>query len=389
VDAAARTNYSEFVVTRPLTDIPVPFVDLSHVHAALKDGFLESVASVVDTGAFVNGPAVVEFERDYAAYCGSRLCVGVASGLDAIRLALLAAGIEPGDGVIVPANTFIATFEAVTQAGGAPVVVDVSESDYNLDVAAVEAAITERTRFILPVHLYGQLADMRALGPIAARHGLAVVEDAAQAHGAERDGARAGSTGTAGAFSFYPTKNLGALGDAGALVTDDDELAAKVRALREHGQRVKYRHEAVGYTARLDTIQAAALRLKLPLLDGWTEERRAAARVYDEALHGVGDLTLPPVPAGSEPVWHLYVVRTADPSALAASLAEHRVASGRHYPEPAHLSEAYASLGYARGAFPVTERLADELISLPLFPGITQEQLAAVVDCVKEYFDRG
>jgi len=261
----------------------------------------------------------------------------------------------------------------------------VSEQDYNLDPAAVVAALTPRSRFLLPVHLYGQMADVVALEGIARRHGLAIIEDACQAHGARRDGLRAGAVGRAGAFSFYPAKNLGAMGDAGACVTDDGEIAERVRALREHGQRRKYEHDLEGYTARLDSIQALVLLRKLPLLDGWNEERRAAARFYAEALDGVGDLRLPPVPEGSEPVWHLFVVRTADPDRLAEFLRERGIHTGRHYPQPIHLSPAYAHLGNRAGAFPVTEALAAQALSLPLFPGITQAQLvsvaAAIVDC--------
>jgi dTDP-4-amino-4,6-dideoxygalactose transaminase len=325
------------------------------------------------------------FEDAFARYCGSAECVGVASGLDALRLALIAAGIEPGDEVIVPANTFIATFEAVTQAGGRPVPVDVDLEDYNLDVDACAAAISERTRFLLPVHLYGQLADMQRLAPLADERGLPIIEDACQAPGASRDGVRPGS-GRAAAFSFYPGKNLGAFGDAGALVTDDPELAARIRALREHGQRAKYRHELVGYTSRLDTIQALALHHKLPLLDGWNEERRQIARFYEEALTGVGDLVPPPVPKGSMPVWHLYVVRTADPAALASFLAECGIGTGRHYPEPPHLSGAYAGLGYGRGDFPVAETLSDQLLSLPMFQGMTEAQQGDVVTAVDKFF---
>jgi dTDP-4-amino-4,6-dideoxygalactose transaminase len=368
---------------------PVPFLDLGLAHGPLKDGILRDVAALIDSSAFINGPQVAELERAFAEYCGAAECVGLASGLDALRLALLAAAIEPGDEVIVPANTFIASVEAITQAGAAPVLVDVTESDYNLDVDAVEAAITERTRFLLPVHLYGQLTDMVALDEIAVRRGVAILEDACQAHGAERDGRRAGTVGLAGAFSFYPGKNLGAFGDAGALVTDDAGLASRMRALREHGQREKYRHELPGFTARLDTIQAIVLLHKLPLLDGWNEQRRHVARWYGEALEGVGDLRLPPVPEGSLPVWHLYEIRTANPGALAGHVAERGIGTGRHYPEPVHLSRAYASLGHGRGTFPVTESLADELLSLPIFPGMTEEQVATVADAVAEYFRSG
>ena len=297
----------------------VPFLDLGPSHDGLVTALLEDFARLIESGAFTNGPAVAEFEEAFAAYCGSAHCVGLASGLDALRLALIALELEPGDEVIVPADTFVATLEAVTQAGGTPVLADVSESDYNLDPEAAEAAVGPRTRALLPVHLYGQLADLERLAALAERHGLAVVEDACQAHGARRDGHGAGATGLAGAFSFYPAKNLGAMGDAGALVTSDAELAAHARMLREHGQTRKYRHEAEGWTARLDTIQALVLLRKLPLLDGWNEERRAAAAFYSEALAGVGDLRLPPVAAGSEPVWHLYVVRTARPRSWPSS----------------------------------------------------------------------
>ncbi len=369
--------------------VVVPFMDLRPAHESLREDVLDAIADLIETGAFTNGPQVAEFERAYAAYCGTAECVGVASGLDALRLALLAAGIEPGDEVIVPAQTFVATVEAVVQAGGSPVLADVGEADYGLDPAAAEAAVTHRTRFLLPVHLYGQLADVRALGTLARRAALDLVEDACQAHGADRDGVRAGDAGLAGAFSFYPAKNLGAFGDAGALTTNDTRLAARARALREHGQSSKYRHDLEGWTARLDTIQALVLLRKLRLLDGWNEERRAAARFYTEALAGAGDLVLPSVPDGSSPVWHLYVVRTARPEALAGFLAERGIGTGRHYPEPVHLSPAYARLGYRPGEFPVAEALARESLSLPVFPGIAEEQLAAIADAVAAFFAHG
>jgi dTDP-4-amino-4,6-dideoxygalactose transaminase len=368
--------------------VDVPFVDLGPAHADLTAGILTDLANVAETGAFVNGPQVEEFEHAFAAYCGRAECVGLASGLDALRLDLLAAGLEPGDEVIVPAKTFVATFEAVSQAGGVPVPVDVRESDYNVDPAGVEAAVSSRTRAVIPVHLYGQMADMQALRRIAARRGLHLLEDACQAHGAERDGLRAGSVGDA-AFSFYPSKNLGAWGDAGALVTGDERLASRVRALREHGQSAKYRHDVPGYTARLDTVQAVVLLHKLPSLDGWNRDRRAVAAFYERELEGVGDLRLPPVPEGSKPVWHVYAVRTADPDRLARFLRERGVATGRHYPECPHLSAAYAGLGLPRGSFPVAEGLADELLSLPLFPGISELQLETVTSCVRESFARG
>jgi dTDP-4-amino-4,6-dideoxygalactose transaminase len=365
----------------------VPFLDLRPSHDPLKDAFLERVAALVDSNAFINGPDVALFERAFAEWVGTSECVGLASGLDAIRLALLALGLQPGDEVIVPAMTFVATCEAVTQAGGRPVLVDVRADDYCLDPDAVEAAIGTRTKALLPVHLYGQMADLQRLGAIAERTGVALVEDAAQAHGAERDGLRAGRVGRVGCFSFYPGKNLGAFGDAGAVTLDDPALAMRVRAYREHGQVAKYQHAFEGYTARLDTIQAIALDLKLPHLDGWTAERRAAAATYLAELDDVGDLGLPPVPAGSHPVWHLFVVTTADPDGLQAVLREHGVATGRHYPDPIHLTQAYAHLGYGAGAFPIAERLARTAVSLPMFPGISDIELEQVVDAVRAAFD--
>jgi len=366
--------------------VPVPFLDLRPSHAPLKERILADIADLIDTGAFTNGPQVAAFERAFADYCGTEHCVGVASGLDALRFALMALKLQPGHEVIVPAATFVATLEAVSQAGGTPVVVDVGESDYGLDPAAVEEAIGSRTRAILPVHLYGQVADVVALREIADRHGIALVEDACQAQGAERDGIRAGRAGLAAAFSFYPGKNLGAFGDAGALVTDDAEVATLVRSLREHGQRAKYEHAIEGYTSRLDSIQALALGHKLPELDGWNDQRRAAAAHYNGALEGVGDLVLPPTPEGSNPVWHLYVIRTADPAELAAFLSERQIGSGRHYPDPVHLTEPYAHLGHGKGSFPVAEALSAGALSLPMFPGITEQQLASVTAAVTDFY---
>lgn len=367
----------------------VPFLDLGPQNAPLREELLAEIGMLLDSGAFTNGSQVSEFEQAFATFCGSAACVGVASGLDALRLALLASEVGRGDEVVVPAATFVATLEAVSQASATPVVVDISEADYTIDPAAAEAALSPRTRVILPVHLYGQMADLRRLAGIAERHSVAILEDACQAHGASRDGVRAGTAGLAGAFSFYPTKNLGAFGDAGALTTDDKELARRVRALREHGEIEKYSHEVPGYTARLDTLQALVLLRKLRELARWNAERRQIAARYTEGLAGVGDLVLPAVAAGSEPVWHLYVVRTARREALAAFLAEHGIGSGRHYPRPVHLTPAYASLGYARGAFPVAEALAREGISLPLFPGMSEAQTGTVISEVAAYFTHG
>jgi len=367
--------------------LAVPFLDLAPANAPLKNVLLQEIAELLESGAFTNGPAVADFEHAFAAYCGAEHCIGVSSGLDALRLGFLASGLEPGEEVVVPAATFVATLEAVTQAGGVPVVADISEQDYCLDPDAARAAVGPNTRALMPVHLYGQMADMRALQDFAESRGLVVVEDACQAHGAERDGLRAGAAGAAAAFSFYPGKNLGAAGDAGAFVSSDAEAAERVRALREHGQTRKYVHAVEGWTARLDTIQALVLSRKLTYLDEWNGQRRAAAAFYGEALRGVGDLALPPVAAGSHHVWHLYVVRTAKPEELAVFLRERGIGTGRHYPYPVHLTDAYAALGYRAGAFPVAEALCRECLSLPMFPGISEAQLTAVADGVRAFFD--
>jgi dTDP-4-amino-4,6-dideoxygalactose transaminase len=338
----------------------------------------------LEHGEFTNGAAVAEFERLFAAACGRRYSVGFSSGLDALRSSLEASGLRRGAGVIVPASTFAATFEAVIQAGGTPIVVDISELDSTIDVAAVERHAAAASH-VIPVHLYGQMADLRGLDLVASARNLVVIEDACQAHGARRAGVGAGSGGVAAAFSFYPTKPLGAIGDAGALVTDDAELAARARALGSHGETEKYHHEYVGYTARLDTVQAVALVEKLPLLPAANEQRTIAAQYYTEALAGCEDLELPRVAPASEPAWHLYVVRVAEPERLAAFLAEHGIRTGRHYPTPLHLAPAYRSLGYAPGDFPVAEALAREALSLPLFAGITEAQLERVCDAVRAY----
>jgi dTDP-4-amino-4,6-dideoxygalactose transaminase len=369
--------------------VQVPFVDLGPASAAVKDRVLARVSQTLDKGDFLNGEAVVLFERRFAEFVGRADCVGLSSGLDALRLSLLASGLNPGDRVIVPAATFAATFEAVLQAGGIPVVVDVAEGDYSLDVDQTEAAAAEGASHMVPVHLYGQMADMQALTRIAETHGTQIVEDACQAHGASRDGIRAGRASRAAAFSFYPSKNLGAMGDAGALVTDDGELAAWTRALRVHGETQKYHHEYVGYTARLDTIQAIVLLEKLPLLEEWNQQRRAAARFYSSALSAIEGLRLPNEAPRSEGVWHLYVVRSPDPERLAEFLASRGIQTGRHYPEPVHLAPAYRALGFATGDFPVAEALAREALSLPLYPGITETQLEWVCEAVHDFFSAG
>jgi len=373
--------------SRQLPSRTVPFLDLGRTHAGLKDALLEDFAALIDSGRFINGPAVAEFESAFAAYCGSRYAVGVSSGLDALRLGLLAGGVQPGDEVIVPALTFVATLEAVTQAGARPVIVDVLEEDATIDPLAVEAAIGERTFAVIPVHLYGQLADMRRLEEVTRPRAVQLVEDACQAHGAAGGGGvRPGERGQVAAFSFYPGKNLGAFGDAGAIVTDDEALAHRVSALREHGQLAKYVHGVEGWTARLDSIQALVLLRKLPLLDAWNESRREVAARYVEELEGVGDLKLPSTPPGAEPVWHLFVVQTESPEELSSFLAGRGVQSGRHYPDAVHLTPAYGWLGYSSGDFPVAERRAAKSLSLPIFPGMEPEEIDLVIAAVRAYF---
>jgi dTDP-4-amino-4,6-dideoxygalactose transaminase len=358
----------------------IPFVDLAEQHAAVAEEVAEGWRQVLAKTAFIAGPQVAAFEAEYAAFTGARHCVGVANGTDAIEIALRALGVGPGDECILPANTFIATAEAVSRAGATPVLVDCADDGtYLIDAGAAEAALTPRTRAIIPVHLYGQAAPVERLLPLAERAGAWVVEDAAQAQGARRGDRSAGVLGHVAATSFYPGKNLGAYGDAGAAITDSAELAARMRMIADHGSRRKYDHEVIGFNSRLDTMQAVVLSAKLRRLAGWNEARRAAAGRYDQLLAGVPDVVTPRVLDGNEHVWHLYVVRVPDRDRVIKELHAAGIGAGIHYPVPVHLSSAYAGLGYADGAFPVAERAAREVLSLPLFPGITPAQQERVV----------
>jgi dTDP-3-amino-3,4,6-trideoxy-alpha-D-glucose transaminase len=314
------------------------------------------------------GDELERFESEFAAYCGAGHSVGVGSGLDALVLILRALGVGPGDEVIVPAHTFIATWLAVSQVGGRPVPVESDERTYNMDPAAFEAAVTSRTAAVIPVHLYGQPADMDAIGQVAARHGLPVVEDASQAHGSRYRGHRVGQLSTAAAFSLNPVKNLGALGNAGVIVTGDPALAAKVRLLRNYGMRVKYQHEVMGTNSRLDEIQAAHLRIRLSRLDEWNDRRRARAAQYTRLLAGAPDLVVPWVPEWAEPVWHQFVIRHPARQALQDHLSRAGIATLIHYPVPVHLTPAYREAGWRAGDFPLAERLAAEVLSLPISP---------------------
>lgn len=364
----------------------VPFLDLKAQHRPLKDEILGLWSEILDTAGFVGGKHVAGLEEEFAAACGTAHAVAVNSGTDALRFIFLALGLEAGDEVILPGNTFIATAESISQAGGKLVFVDVDPATYNIDPAKIEAAITPRTKGIVPVHLYGQPADMDAIGAIAQKHGLWVVEDAAQAHLAEYKGRKAGSMGVAAAFSFYPGKNMGACGEGGAVTTNDAALADLVRKIRDHGQAQKYYHDIEGYNGRLASVQAAALRVKLRHLPAWSELRRKNAARYLEKLEGVKGVTLPAVLDGCTPVWHLFVIQVDQRDAVQEALKERGVATALHYPVPLHLQKAYAHLGLGEGSLPVTENYAKRLLSLPMFPELTAEQIDHVCDSLRQVF---
>jgi dTDP-4-amino-4,6-dideoxygalactose transaminase len=339
---------------------------------------------VTAAGWYILGPEVEQFEQAFAHYCGAKHCVGVGNGLDAIELSLRACGVQPGDEVIVPSNTFIATWLAVSRAGARPVPVEPIAATCNIDPARIEQAITARTRAIVPVHLYGQPADMDPIMEIARRRNLVVIEDAAQAHGARYRGRRTGSLGHAGAFSFYPAKNLGALGDGGAITTNDAHVAGKLRRLRNYGSETKYVHEMKGVNSRLDAIQAAILGVKLPHLDAWNERRRAIARRFLTELAET-DLVLPTVPRWAEPVWHLFVVRSPSRDRLHSHLQALGIETLVHYPVPPHLQEAYAELGRAAGAYPIAETLHHSVLSLPIGPHLSESEVSALIKAVRAY----
>ena len=363
----------------------IPFLDLKAINAAQRAELLAAFERVLDSGWYVLGHEVQAFESDYAAWCGAAHAVGVANGLDALSLVLRAWDIGPGDEVIVPSNTYIATWLAVTHVGATPVPVEPDERTFNLDPARVAAAITPRTRALLPVHLYGRPAEMGPLLDIARHHGLKLLEDGAQAHGATYRGQRLGAHGDAVAWSFYPGKNLGALGDGGAVTTNDAALAARLRTLRNYGSRVKYHNDEVGFNSRLDELQAAMLRAKLPRLADGNAHRAAVARQYLEGLAGLPGLGLPDaaLPTGSTSAWHLFVVRHAQRDRLAAALAEAGVGSVIHYPVAPHLQPAYAGLQAKRGSFPLSERLHAEVLSLPIGPTQAAAQTQQVITVLR------
>jgi dTDP-4-amino-4,6-dideoxygalactose transaminase len=361
----------------------VPFLDLKAHHDSMRVELETAIREVMDCNAFAGGPFVAKFEQDFATYCGTADAVGVGNGTDALWLSLLALGIGAGDEVITVPMTFMATAEAISYCGAKPVFVDIDERTYTLDPDLLERAITPRTKAIIPVHLFGQTADMDAILEIARLRGLPVIEDACQAHGAEYRGRKAGSIGTSGCFSFYPGKNLGALGEAGAVVTNNEELRNKIQMLRDHGQAKKYHHALIGWNARMDGIQGAALRVKLRHLDRANQARRANARFYDQHLAEIEEVILPTEAEYARHVYHLYVVRVHDRDRVLQAMTNRGIACGIHYPIPVHLQEAYRFLGQGKGSFPVAERCAEEFLSLPMYPELTTTQMRAVVHELK------
>jgi dTDP-4-amino-4,6-dideoxygalactose transaminase len=365
----------------------VPFLDLKAPYTELREGIDAALARVASGGWYLLGAELRAFEEAYARYAEQRECVGVANGLDALHLALLASGVGSGDEVLVPSNTYIATWLAVSMTGARPVPVEPDERTYNLDPARIEAAVTSRTKAVMPVHLYGQPADMMAIAEAARRLGLKIVDDAAQSHGARAHGRAAGTYADVTAWSFYPGKNLGAFGDGGAVTTDDAAIADRVRVLRNYGSRVKYANEVRGFNSRLDDIQAAVLAAKLPSLDAWNARRARIAARYSDALGDTG-LILPFVPAWAEPVWHLYVVRSSNRAALQTDLREQGVETLIHYPTPPHMQPAYADLALAEGTFPISERLHREVLSLPIGPHMSDAQVEIVIAAVRSACER-
>ena len=375
----------------------VPFLDLKAQYATIKDEIHAAVGEVMQNTAFAGGPFVTRFEQAFAKFCGCKHAVGVGSGTDALWLSLLSLGVGPGDEVITVPDTFIATAEAITHCGAKPVFVDVEEGTFNMDpnkledylkkrLSPIPPPLSPRPKAVIPVHLFGQTADMDPILSIARAHGLHVVEDACQAHGAQYKGRNAGAMGDAGCFSFYPGKNLGAYGDAGAVVTNDDAIAEKIRIFRDHGQSKKYHHDVIGWNARMDGIQGAILTVKLKYLTEWNESRRAHAREYTRLLSPVEGLLVPLEADHARHVFHIYAIRTGKRDRLMAHLAERGISCGIHYPVPVHLQEAYRGLGLAEGSFPVAERCAAEFLSLPMYPELTSEQIHRVADEIKGFY---
>jgi dTDP-4-amino-4,6-dideoxygalactose transaminase len=363
----------------------VPFLNLKLQYESIRDEIQTAINQVIEESAFAGGPFVAEFEEEFARFCNCEYAAGVGSGTEAIWLPLVALGIGPGDEVITVPNTFIATAEAISYCGATPVFVDVDEDTYNMNPELLEAAVTAKTRAIIPVHLFGQMTDMEPVMEIARKYGLFVIEDACQAHGSEYKGKRAGSIGDAGAFSFYPGKNLGAYGEAGAIVTGNQDLAVKIQMLRDHGQIKKYHHGMIGWNARMDGIQGAVLNVKLRHLESWNESRRKMAQLYGELLSNSDGIITPKEADYAKHVYHIYAIRLKKREDLMARLAERHIYCGIHYPLPVHLQDAYSFMGLRKGSFPVAEKCAEEFISLPMYPELTLEQVEHVAEEVNQF----
>lgn len=363
----------------------VLFLNLKSQYLELKDSLDQAYQRFMESGWYILGEEVEAFEQEFAAYIGSKHCIGVGNGLEALQLILMGYGIGPGDEVIVPANTYIASWLAVSSAGAIPIPVEPNLATYNIAPRYIQQAITPRTKAIMPVHLYGQPVEMDKIWEIADTYNLKIVEDAAQAHGSRLRDRMTGNLGTAAGFSFYPTKNLGAFGDAGAVVTNDDELADKVRVLRNYGSRKKYHNEVKGFNSRLDPMHAALLRVKLKYLDKWNQRRSLIANRYSKNLRDIPDLSLPQVPTGIVPVWHLFVISYPDRDQLQKYLNQQGIGALIHYPVPPHLSDAYQELGYNAGDFPITEKLADTVLSIPIGPHLSMEDADYVIEKIQEF----
>jgi dTDP-4-amino-4,6-dideoxygalactose transaminase len=363
----------------------VPFLDLRPAYREIGKELDAAYRRVMRSGMYILGDEVRLFEEEFARYCGAKHCTGVGNGLEALHLILRAYGIGPGDEVIVPANTYIATWLAVSYAGARPIPVEPDLSTFNIDPRRIEEAVTERSRAVLAVHLYGQPADMDSVRAVAKKHDLRVIEDAAQAQGAAYRGRKTGVLGDAAGFSFYPGKNLGAFGDAGAVVTDDSELDDRIRVLRNYGSRTKYLNEVKGFNSRLDPLQAAFLRVKLPRLDGWNERRKTVAKKYLDEFQAVRDLELPCVPEWADPVWHQFVIRHPERDRIQKYLTSKEIGTLIHYPVPPHLSDAYAEMRAESGPLPITERLARTVLSLPMGPHLSEKQQEKVIRCITQF----
>lgn len=367
------------------TEMKVPYLDLKVQYESLRDEIADSLQQVLDNTAFAGGPFVEKFEKEFAAFCQSKFALGVGNGTDALWASLTALGIGQGNEVITTPNTFIATTEAILLSGAKIVFVDIDEVTYNIDPALIESAITERTKAIIPVHLYGQPADMDPIMEIAKKHGLFVIEDACQAHGARYKGRRAGTIGDIGCFSFYPGKNLGAYGEAGGIVTDNPQLVETIKMFRDHGQRKKYHHSIFGWNGRMDGFQGAVLSVKLKYLDHWNENRRKNAELYNNFLGDVEGIITPAQAEYAEHVYHIYTIRVKNRDKLMASLGEKNISCGIHYPIPLHLQDAYRDMGHSKGSFSVAEKCSEQVISLPMYPELSEEQIEKVSREVKAF----